>query len=135
MKSAIKLRIIVSCYTIFSSCLALAQNNVTGKVSDISGAGIAGASVSAGGGRGTTSGIDGIYSLSLPNGSVTLTVSFVGYATVSKSVNVSGNTTVDFVLVESATELEQVILTTGTRTLPRSSINTPLPIDALQAAD
>ena len=135
MKSAIKLRIIVSCYTILSSCLALAQNTVSGKVSDNTGAGIAGASVTAGGGRGTTTGTDGMYSLSLPGGSATITASFVGYASVSKTVNVSGNTTVDFVLVQTTGELGEVILTTGTRSLPRSSINTPLPIDALHAAD
>ena len=135
MKSAIKLRIIVSCYTILSSCLALAQNTVSGKVSDNSGKGIAGASVSAGGGRGTTTNTEGVFSLSLPNGSLTLTVSSVGFTSVSKTVNVSGNTTVDFVLTESIAELTEVIFTTGTRSLPRSSINTPLPIDALQAAD
>jgi iron complex outermembrane receptor protein len=92
-------------------------------------------SVTVSGGRGTTSNADGNYSLSLPNGSATISASFVGYATVTKTINVSGNTTVDFVLIESATELEQIILTTGSRSLPRSSINTPLPIDALQAAD
>lgn len=135
MKSAIKLRVIVSCYTIFSSCLALAQSNVSGKVSDNSGAGIAGASVTTGSGRGTTTQADGTYSLLLPNGSVTITASFVGYATVSKTVNVSGNTTVDFVLVQTTGELGEIILTTGTRSLPRSSINTPLPIDALHASD
>ena len=135
MESAIKLRIIVSCCAILSSCLLFAQNNVSGKVSDNSGKGITGASVSAGGGRGTTTNTEGVFSLSLPNGSVTLTVSSVGFTTVSKTVNVSGNTTVDFVLIESIGELTEVIFTTGTRSLPRSSINTPLPIDALQAAD
>jgi iron complex outermembrane receptor protein len=135
MKSAIKLRVIVCCYTILSSCLALAQNNVTGKVSDNTGKGIAGASVSAGGGRGTTTNSEGVFSLSLPNGSVTLTVSSVGFTSVAKTVNISGNTTVDFVLLEAIAELTEVIFTTGTRSLPRSSINTPLPIDALQAAD
>jgi len=135
MESAIKLRFIVSCCAILSSCLVFAQNNVSGKVSDNSGKGIAGASVSAGGGRGTTTNTEGVFSLSLPNGSVTLTVSSVGFTTVSKTVNVSGNTTVDFVLIESIGELTEVIFTTGTRSLPRSSINTPLPIDALQAAD
>ena len=134
MKSAIKLRIIVSCYAILSSGLVLAQNDVSGKVTDNAGTGIAGASVTAGG-RGTTTGTDGNYSLSLPSGTVTISVSFVGYATVSKTVTVSGNTTVNFVLLQAATELEQVILTTGTRSLPRSAVNTPLPIDALFSAD
>lgn len=134
MKSAIKLRIIASCYALLSSCLALAQNNVSGKVTDNTGAGITGASVTAGG-RGTTTGTDGTYSLSLPGGTITISVSFVGYASISKTVTVSGNTTVDFVLLEAASELEQVILTTGTRSLPRSAVNTPLPIDALHSAD
>jgi iron complex outermembrane receptor protein len=135
MKSAFKLRIIALFYAILFSTLALAQNNVSGKVSDNSGKGISGASVTVNGGRGTSTNADGNYSLSLPNGSATISASFVGYATVTKTINVSGNTTVDFVLIESATELEQIILTTGSRSLPRSSINTPLPIDALQAAD
>jgi len=135
MKSAIMLRIIVLCYTIFLSSLAIAQNNVSGKVSDNSGQGIAGASVTAGGGRGTTTKTDGTYSFSLPNGTFTITVSFIGFATESKTVNVSGNTTVDFVLIETAGELGEIILTTGTRSLPRSPVNTPLPIDVLHSAD
>ena len=135
MKSSFKLRIVASFFTMLSSSLVFAQNNVSGKVSDNSGKGISGASVTTGGGRGTTTNADGNYSLSLPNGSVTISVSFVGFATVSKTVTVSGNTTVDFVLLESAAELGEVILTTGTRSLPRSSINTPLPIDALHSAD
>ena len=135
MKSTFKLRIIACFYAILFSTLVLAQNTISGKVSDNSGKGISGASVTTGGGRGTTTNADGNYSLSLPNGSVTISASFVGFATVSKTIAVSGNMTVDFVLLESAAELGEVILTTGSRSLPRSSINTPLPIDALQAAD
>ena len=135
MKSSFKLRILVSVLTMLSSSLVFAQNTVTGKVADNSGKGISGASVTAGGGRGTSTDADGNYSLSLPGGSVTITASFVGFAAVSKTVTVSGNMTVDFVLLEAAGELGEVILTTGTRSLPRSSINTPLPIDALHSAD
>src|ERR1700741_3513383 len=135
MKSPFKLRIIACFYAILFSTLALAQNNISGKVSDNSAKGISGASVTTDGGRGTTTNADGNYSLSLPNGSATISASFVGFATVSKTITVSGNMTVDFVLLESAAELGEVILTTGSRSLPRSSINTPLPIDALQAAD
>lgn len=135
MKSSFRLRIVVSFFTMLSSSLVFAQNTVSGKVSDNSGKGISGASVTAGAGRGTSTDADGGYSLSLPSGSVTITASFVGFAAVSKTVTVSGNMTVDFVLLEAAGELGEVILTTGTRSLPRSSINTPLPIDALHSAD
>ncbi len=119
---------------IFFGLASIAQNTVSGKVSDNSGKGIAGASVTSGG-MGAQTNETGIYSLSLPNGAVNITVSFVGYAIASKNVTIAGNTTVDFVLIESAGELGEVILTTGARSLPRSSVNTPLPIDAISNAD
>jgi iron complex outermembrane recepter protein len=119
---------------IFFGLTTIAQNIVSGKVSDNAGKEIAGASVT-GGGRGTQTSSDGTYSLSLPGGSATITVSFVGYANASKKINISGNMTVDFVLTESASELGGIVLTTGLRSQPRSSINTPLPIDALSNTD
>jgi iron complex outermembrane receptor protein len=119
---------------IFFGLTSIAQNTVSGKVADNSGKGISGASVTSGG-RGAQTNADGMYSLSLPTGSATITVSFVGYVSASKTVNVSGSTTVDFVLTESEGELGEIILTTGVRSLPRSSVNTPLPIDALSNSD
>ena len=119
---------------IFFGLTSVAQNTVSGKVGDNSGKGISGASVTSAG-RGTQTNADGMYSLSLPNGSVTITVSFVGYVPASKTVNVSGSTTVDFVLTDSDGELGEIILTTGSRSLPRSSVSTPLPIDAISNSD
>jgi iron complex outermembrane receptor protein len=119
---------------LFWGLTTIAQNTVSGKVADNSGKGISGASVTSGG-RGGQTNADGMYSLSLPNGSATITVSFVGYVPTSKTVNISGSTTVDFVLTVSDGELGEIILTTGVRSLPRSSANTPLPIDALSNSD
>jgi TonB-dependent starch-binding outer membrane protein SusC len=65
-----------------------AQTPVTGKVSDVSGSPIAGATVSAKGGTATTTGSDGSFSLKLPAGKSIIVVSFVGY--VSKTVTVTG---------------------------------------------
>ena len=76
--------IIVTFMAIFSSASILAQNTVSGKVSDISGKGISGASVTASGGRGALTNDEGNFSLSLPNGSATITASFVEYAALSK---------------------------------------------------
>ncbi len=135
MQRKIKIGIIVTFFSIISSSVILAQSTVSGTVSDNSGKGIGGATATVKGGRVTSTDVDGKYSLSVPNGSVTITVSFVGYTSTSKTVNVSGNMTVDFVLLESASELGEVILTTGSRSLPRSSINTPLPIDAISNND
>jgi len=135
MRKKIFFRFVLFVLSLFSFSILFAQNTISGKVSDNSGKGIAGASVSVGNNRGTQTNTDGQYSLSLPNGSVTITVSFVGYASISKNVNVTGNATVDFILQESAGELGEVILTTGARSFPRSSINTPLPIDVLSNSD
>lgn len=135
MRNKTKTKFIVTMFAIISSIAVSAQNMVSGTVADNSGKGISGASVTAGGGQGTTSNDDGKYSLSLPNGSVTITVSSVGYVSVSKTVNVSGTLTVDFVLEKSSGDLGEVILTTGARSLPRSSVNTPLPIDAISNSE
>ena len=135
MRDPIRMRIIVSLFAIIFSSQILAQNTISGKVSDISGKVITGASVIAVGGRGTQTNADGFYSLSLPNGSATIIVSVIGYANMSKTINVSGDMIVDFVLQEMVGELAEVILTTGARSAPRSSVNTPLPIDAFTSAD
>ena len=119
---------------VITGCI-LAQNTISGKVTDNSGKAIAGASVTTGSGRGTQTNNDGVYSMTLPNGTVTLTASFVGFASNSKTITVNGSMTVDFALTESTSELGEVILTTGSRSQPRSSVNTPLPIDALSAND
>src|ERR1043165_7757000 len=135
MRTKISLAVIVLLLSIISSTAVLAQNTVSGKVSDNSGQGVSGASVTAGSGRGTQTDANGKYSLKVPNGSITITVSFVGFTSVSKTINVTGSMTVDFVLSEAAGGLTEIILTTGSRSMPRSSVNTPLPIDALQAGD
>jgi iron complex outermembrane receptor protein len=121
MKIPIRMRIILLLSAIISSATIFAQSTVSGKVTDNSGKGIGSASVTATGGRGTQTNVDGNYSLSLPNGNITITVSYVGFMTISKVVVVSGNMTVDFVLGESSGELGEIILTTGARSLPRSS--------------
>lgn len=135
MRFIIRLKWLILIPIIFTSGNLLAQFNVKGKVTDNAGKAIAGASVTASGGQGTQTNNEGSYSLVLPGGTVTITVSSVGYVKQSKTVNVSGNVTVDFVLAESASELGEVILSTGSRSLPRSSVNTPLPIDALSNMD
>ena len=58
--------IILILLAILSSTNLLAQNTISGKVSDISGKGISGASVTASGGRGATTNGEGNFSLSLP---------------------------------------------------------------------
>lgn len=82
--------IILILLAILSSTNLLAQNTISGKVSDISGKGILGASVTASGGRGATTNGEGNFSLSLTNGPATINVSFVGYGALSKELPYRG---------------------------------------------
>jgi len=134
MNTRLHMKVFIIFFSLFSTQKALAQNSVTGKVSDNAGKAITGASVTSGT-HGTSTNANGMFTLSLPSGSATISVSNIGFATISKTVNISGATTVDFTLTESSGDLGEVILTTGARSQPRSSINTPLPIDALSNTD
>ena len=120
MKSLIRTGIIAILLSLFCSTNVSAQNTVSGKVSDNSGKGISGASVTSISGLGGVTNADGNFSLSLPKGATTITASFIGYSSLSKGITVSGNMTVDFMLVESSGDLGEIILTTGSRSLPRS---------------
>lgn len=87
---------------------ALAQNQVTGTVSDATGQSIPGATVMEKGTRnGMVTDADGKFKLTVQDGA-TLVFSFVGYTT--KEVAVGNNTILNVVLEESATQLSEVVV-------------------------
>lgn len=92
-----------------SSMTALAQSNVSGTVSESSGVTLPGVTVLE---KGTTNGaitdLDGKYNLRLTTTSATLEFSFVGFE--SQEVIVNNRTTIDVILSESVSELEEVVV-------------------------
>ena len=87
---------------------SLAQNTVSGTVTDAStGDALPGANVVLEGtSMGAAAGSDGTYSISnVSAGAYTVTASVIGYSNASKSVNVSGDVTVNLSLEISAVEL------------------------------
>ena len=87
---------------------SLAQNTVSGTVTDAStGDALPGANVVLEGtSMGAAAGSDGTYSISnVSAGSYTVTASVIGYANASRTVNVSGDVTVNLALSVSAVEL------------------------------
>ena len=94
----------------FFSCSAvMAQMLVRGTVVDQSGETIPGASVQIKGTKkGTVSDLDGKFSLTVPNKRAVLVVSFIGYKTVQKQVDVSKPMSI--VLREDAEQLDEVIV-------------------------
>ena len=95
----------------FSWQSAYAQNTQTvrGKVVDESNESLPGVSVALKSTTiGTVTDIDGNFTLTIPSGEQTLVVSFVGMAT--QEIKVTGSTPVTVVLVESKTELGEVVV-------------------------
>ncbi|MFK8164896.1 MAG: TonB-dependent receptor plug domain-containing protein, partial [Lewinella sp.] len=99
---------------------------------------VIGATISAGtAGTGTVTDIDGAYSLDLKSaGTYTLTVSYIGYESISETFTLAAgeNKTWDVDLELGATQLTELIVV-GSRTAPRSSTTTPLPVDVFRAKD
>lgn len=85
------------------------QKKITGKVSDIAGVPIPGATIVASGTTiGTTTDIDGNFTLSIPTNTKTLLVSFVGM--VSKEITLGDATSFRVALAESSIGVEEVVI-------------------------
>jgi TonB-linked SusC/RagA family outer membrane protein len=100
-------------FALFATVSAFAQTgNISGKVVDEANQPLPGASVTI---KGTqkSAGTDanGIFVLrGVSGGTVTLQVTFIGYVTAEKTVNVAGNVTVDFRLTPAANDLNEVVV-------------------------
>ncbi len=126
----------LSILTLICPSNLLAQATLSGTVQS-NGTPLAGASVSARpSGKGTTSASDGTYSLKLPAGNYAISFSYAGYATQTVNVQLAAGEekTQNADLAEDTRSLEDVIMV-GSRSLPRTSVSTPLPIDVLTNAD
>ena len=114
-----------------SAPLAVITGSVTSKGVPLSGVSV----VVKPGGRGTATDANGKYSLNLKAGDYTITFSFIGFS--SKTINIKvgedEQKTADVELVESDNRSEDIVVV-GSRSQPRSSINTPLPVDNVDAA-
>ncbi|MCE7058951.1 TonB-dependent receptor [Dyadobacter sp. CY343] len=91
--------------------LAVAQDRkVTGKVTDVAGVGIPGATVVVKGTQsGTNTNADGEFSMNVASSNATLIISFVGYKTME--VQVGNQTSLDIKMDDDVSALEEVIVT------------------------
>ena len=105
---------------------AFAQNgSLSGKVTDTNGLPISGASVSVGS-KATSTSSNGDFTLTdLSNGSVTVKVSMMGYATLQQKVVINGATTATFKLADKSASIDEVVVTgvIGAKTKLNSSVS------------
>ncbi|MFA0963393.1 SusC/RagA family TonB-linked outer membrane protein [Roseivirga sp. BDSF3-8] len=108
---------------LFMSGTAWAQFVVTGQViSDLEGDPIPGVSVLVNNGTtGTVTDINGNYRVNVPGSSGTLSFSFVGFITEQREVS-SSQTTLDVVMTEDITQLEEIVVTGLASSIKRSNL-------------
>ncbi|GAC1706382.1 MAG: TonB-dependent receptor [Flavisolibacter sp.] len=114
--------------------LAFAQGYLTGTVMS-NGKPLENVSVTVSKGGGTRTDKEGKYTLALSAGAHTIIYSIVGYLSQTKTVATSESlqTVLDIEMEESTQNLEGVLVV-GTRSAPRTSVGSSLPIDNVDAA-
>jgi TonB-linked SusC/RagA family outer membrane protein len=109
--------LMVACYS-----FTLAQLNVTGTVKDEAGNALIGVSVTVENSAvGASTDVEGKYSISVPGSEGTLIFSYIGYATQEVAVSAS-NTTVDVVMKEGVSDLDEVVVTGLASSVKRSNL-------------
>ncbi len=89
--------------------MTFAQRTVTGTITDVGGEALIGANVLMKGSTlGTVTDIDGSYSLSVPDGTTTLVVSYTGFET--QEIDITGLSVVDIALAEGQL-LDEIVVT------------------------
>ena len=124
-------RITLLLCAIFSMQIALAQNTVSGTVTDTNNEALPGANiVEKGTKNGTSTDFDGKFSLTVKDGAV-LIISFAGYTT--KEVSVNGQKDLNIVLSEGL-QLDEIIVI-GSRNPNRTAVDSPVPIDVVDVKE
>jgi len=109
--------------------LGLMAQTIKGKVTDTSGSALPYMNVLVKGtSTGTTTSDSGEFSLTVKGLPVTIVVSSIGFKT--KEVKVTSNSFLNIAIEEGDESLGEIIIT-GSRTAPRSSTDSPLPIDVV----
>ncbi|GAA4269681.1 TonB-dependent receptor [Hyunsoonleella aestuarii] len=76
---------------------------------------------------GTITNSYGFYSLSVPEGTYNIILSYIGYSTISETITISENITKDYKLLESTESLDEIVITENIEKLsikkPEMSVN------------
>lgn len=116
---------------LFSITLAAQKGTVSGTISDDSGPLIGATVLIKGTSVGTTTDLDGSYSLAASAGSYTIEASFIGYSSqeIQVSVTTGADTKADFVL-SAGISFDEIVVT-GTRAVNRTNTDSPVPVDVI----
>jgi iron complex outermembrane receptor protein len=128
----ISLKCIAFAMLLLSSLCTFAQNSISGKVSDASGAGFPGVTVQVKSKTiGSITDIDGKYTISASSGDILV---FSAIGAVSQEVTVGSSNIINITLANNEKALNEVIVV-GSRNSKRTLTDSPLPVDILSTAE
>ncbi|WP_296619177.1 TonB-dependent receptor [Marivirga sp.] len=114
------------------------RQTLSGTIKDSkTGEALIGASVSVKGtSNGTVADVNGNFDLELETGKYTLTVSYIGYKTKNISIEIlpGENKEINITLDREVSSMDQVTVV-GSRTTPRTTMESPVPIDNISASE
>lgn len=117
---------------LFNSAFLFAQKEITGVVTDKSGAPLPGVNIlEKGTDNGVSTGFEGSYSIKVKEGA-TLIFSYVGFGTVEKSTSGSK---IDVTLDESGGQVLSDVVVVGSRNAKRTVVNSAVPIDVINVKE
>lgn len=123
-----KLNILLVLLCFFAN-IAVAQELITGIITDTSGEALPGASVlEKGTSNGTVADFNGNYKISVKKGSI-LIFSFIGY----QSQEIAATKNVINIKLESGEQLQEVQIV-GSRSAKRTAVDTPVPVDVIDVS-
>jgi iron complex outermembrane recepter protein len=129
-------KLLAVCFMMFMCCILTAQNKLTGRITDgITGDAIPGAVIYIPDLKtGAIADKNGNYKLdNLPGATFIIQVSFLGYRSISEKVNLSLTRSVNFVLEQAITEMNEIVVT---GTLRSTEITrSPVPMITLERRD
>lgn len=106
---------------ILSQSYAFSQQTISGIILDNNNEAVIGASViGVGTSSGTITDIDGSYSLTVPEGTTQIEISYIGYA--SKTLNLADNSFGSIVMSEDVSQLDEIVVTGLASSVKRSNL-------------
>lgn len=123
--------------TLFYCGIVLAQREYTlsGFVKDqASGEALLGVNVILDNTTGTTTNEYGFYSITVPGATYEITVSYIGFQSMIRTIELNSNTTLNFEIIEDTNELEEVVVTADATTQTANLRSTEMSVVSLQAA-
>ena len=111
------------------------QALISGIVTDENGEALIGATVAIRSlGLGTITDINGAFTLEVPAGTHDLTARYVGHKTITRQVNLAEGEELVLDITLKASTLDEVVVL-GNRSLPRSALESPVPVDNISASE